>query len=163
MKYEELKNQAIVLIYPDGEVEAIPITKHQNHLPYLKEHLLDSKRFLKIAYIINYGYADHYSVSKLLSQNGVIEIANKDMCLKIKYPKEYEYYSPEFMYYLPEVLGSKEQLEILENFYDLVNQEKKSLNVYQNKMFDFLEKTEKEYQEWIAENQNRLGSEIHKL
>ncbi len=163
MKYEELKDQAIVLIYPDGEIENIPIGDYENHLPYLKKHLMISKKFLQIAFIINFGYADHYSVSRLLAQNGVIEIANKDMCLKVKYPEKYHSFNPEFMFYLPENLGSIEQLEALESASHLIVTENKSLNVYQNKAFDFIPKTEEEYQYWITENKNQMDNEIHKL
>lgn len=67
------------------------------------------------------------------------------------------------MFYLPENLGSIEQLEALESVSHLIVTENKSLNVYQNRTFDFIPKTEKEYRYWITENKNQMANEIHKL
>lgn len=44
---EKIKDYAIVLIYPDGEIEKIPITTYENHFSYFIEHLKKSEKFKK--------------------------------------------------------------------------------------------------------------------
>lgn len=95
--------------------------------------------------------------------HGVIEIANKDMCIKVKNAEYYKEFCPEFYFYYPEHLGSIEQLNALEYFEKKILKEKQIYNEYDDKIFNFEEKTYNQFENWKEENRNRLESEIHKL
>lgn len=79
---ENIFNQAIVLIYPDGNVDQLPIKRDINdHVKYFYEYLKSSQRFQKMVREngFKFDFLHEYNTSpivKLLTDNGVIVIVN---------------------------------------------------------------------------------------
>lgn len=160
---EEIKDYAILLIYPDGEVEKIPITTFKNHMDYLSQHFQKSKKFKKFAYGINWEDDMHYNVSKILAMHGVIEISNQDMYIKIKNAGYYKKINPKFYFWYPSYLESQEQLNALERIEKRIPKEQQIYNEFISVIFNFAERTYVEYEGWKEGNKNRFESEIHTL
>lgn len=160
---KDLKNQAIILIYPDGEIEKIPITIYKTHPDYFKEHAKTSKRFKNIFANMIIGSDVHYLISRLLGMYGVIEIVNKDMCIKIENALYYEQFSPEFYFYYPENLGSLEQLNAFVKIEQEISIDKKIFNEYSDAIFNYNNRSYSEYVNWKENNKNRFENEKHKL
>ena len=107
---EDLCYQSIVLIYPDGIVEKIPITDEQFHWNILKEHIKHSKKFASFCgNLINCG--SHYPlIDKTLVQNGVCVIYNWNIREIINDPLFLKHHSAHFFYFLPSSFHSLKQL-----------------------------------------------------
>ena len=79
---DDLFNKAIVLIYPDGYVDRIPIKRDiDDHVKYFYEYLKVSKRFQSIVKDngFRFDFVHDYNITpiiKLLTDNGVILIIN---------------------------------------------------------------------------------------
>lgn len=79
---DDLFNKAIVLIYPDGYVDRIPIKRDiDDHVKYFYEYLKVSKRFQSIVKDngFRFDFVHEYIITpiiKLLTDNGVILIIN---------------------------------------------------------------------------------------
>lgn len=79
---DDLFNKAIVLIYPDGYVDRIPIKRDiDDHVKYFYEYLKVSKRFQSIVKDngFRFDWNHEYIITpiiKLLTDNGVILIIN---------------------------------------------------------------------------------------
>ena len=68
--------QAILLIYPDGEIERILIDTETSHSAYLKKHLKRSKRFYELCKNLNFDWGIHFHIDQLLLLNGIIVLYN---------------------------------------------------------------------------------------
>lgn len=142
---DDLKDYAIILIYPDGVVEKIPITIYSYHILYLQEHINNSKKFKSIVgFFINF-INDHFSMSRALANANIIEIANKDMCLKIKNREFYKNHIPEFMVYLPSHLESMDALTCLEKITNVIPKEKLTIDKMIDGSMDFKNMQYEEY------------------
>ncbi len=103
---EELNYQAIVLIYPDGFVEKIPITHLKFHWEYLKEHIKYSERFASLCGdLIN--DVNHFPLDKGLAANGICLLYNWNI-REIVEEKPLDHIH--FLYYLPSTFHSLKQL-----------------------------------------------------
>ncbi len=98
---DNLKNQAIVLIYPDGEVERLLINTCTEHTLYLKKHLKSSKRFNALCKELNFDVGIHMHIDRLLLLNGVIVLYNfnikdivNDSSYIYNYPVGFDCYRP---------------------------------------------------------------------
>lgn len=160
---EDLKNYAIILIYPDGVFEKIPITIHSYHILYLQEHINTSKKFKSIAgFLINF-INDHFSMSRALANANVIEIANKDMCLKIKNEESYKTYIPQFTVYLPTHLESMDTLTALEKITSVIPKEKLTVDKMVDGTMDFKKMQYEEYLDFLEYYKNELEKERRNL
>ncbi len=124
---KELQNYAIILIYPDGVIEKIPITNFEFHIEYYRDHMKKSPRFaklcrslaLEIDETISY---DDYPVDAatddvrnklldILGDKGILIIENLnvyDIVYDMDFLKEEQC---AFLIYFPEFFLSCEQLE----------------------------------------------------
>lgn len=102
---KKLKKIAIMLIYPDGEVEIILITDKKFHIEYFREQMKKSSRLAKICSFAN----SHIEVSRALAENGVIEIFNLDILPIVTSPDYLDSHIPTFMINLPPKFESMEQ------------------------------------------------------
>lgn len=76
---KDLREYALVLIYPDGEVEKIPVEKEKNyHLYYFRKQIRISKKFANVIYYSSYkiDFTDFTIVDKALAEAGVVVIRN---------------------------------------------------------------------------------------
>ncbi len=80
----KLIEQALILIYPDGGVEKIPILNFVFHIDYIKENLKNSPRFAKIMQDINIDDLLPLDVYKILVKNGIIVLHNYNVEVIIK-------------------------------------------------------------------------------
>lgn len=76
---ENLKCQAIVLIYPDGAIETVPITNLKLHNLILYEHSKKSQKFASICQGCDYTDVFHTSVDKRLLKNNVVFLYNMNV------------------------------------------------------------------------------------
>jgi len=74
--FMNLKKMALVFIYPDGEVETVPITNTTVHTDYMKEHLTKSPRFAQICKGIKISDGPHYDVDVALAKHNVVSLSN---------------------------------------------------------------------------------------
>lgn len=102
-------NQAVVLIYPDGVVEKIPIDGVYPHSLVLKKHLGKSKRFYELCGGLNFDVGIHMHIDKVLLDNKVIVIYNYNLKEIIN---DYSYiyrYPPQFKVFIGTEYASSEQ------------------------------------------------------
>lgn len=83
----EVKDYAIILIYPDGKMEKIPIKSYKignriryegSHREYFKNHLKASPRFRTLCENCDWNkkYGFHDDINNTLARNNVIELLN---------------------------------------------------------------------------------------
>lgn len=80
---KDLRKQAIVLIYPDGEVEKIPVRAGvTEHLDYFHEWFKVSKKFAKVIYKTPYkiDFKDWVVLDRTLAEAGLVVIRNCAIC-----------------------------------------------------------------------------------
>lgn len=157
---EDLKYQAIVLIYPDGEVDKIPITTFKHHMDYFSPHLQKSEKLVKVREEVQF----EWDILRVCACNGIIVMFSLDIQEIVENPSYVNGYYAFFDIYFPEEFESKEQLlsflEITNNYpiYFLI------YNQFQIKLNDFKKlKSDEQKEEFIENNKKRLESEIHKL
>lgn len=79
---EDLRSQAIVLLYPDGIVEKIPVKKGITfHLDYFHNWLKHSKKFASVIYHSPYkiNFKDWVVLDKALAEAGLVVIRNMEI------------------------------------------------------------------------------------
>ena len=127
---EDLQKQAIILIYPDGLIEKIPVTYHEFHILYYHEHFNKSVRFNSLCHSLKIDFDNNLAIDKypddyetddireevlgILGRNGVLIIENLNIfdIVHNLYLEEL----CEFIIYFPEYFYSKEQLEAFLNY-----------------------------------------------
>ena len=83
----DLYNYAIILIYPDGNMEKVSIGNSIYHLDYLKELLITSNKFRNACLTLDFNnLVNHFSVDKILNEQGIITIYNNGIEDIIKNP-----------------------------------------------------------------------------
>lgn len=108
---DDLFNKAIVLIYPDGFVEEIPIGTESVHSLVLKEHAKHSTRFRELCGNLNFDVGIHMHIDLVLLQNGVIAIYNYNLKDIINDPSIIYSCPPQFKVFLGTKFYSDEQRE----------------------------------------------------
>lgn len=79
---EDLRSQALVLIYPDGGLEKILVQKGKSeHLYYFHEWLKHSKKFANVIYHSSYkiDFRDWTILDKALAEAGLVVIRNMEL------------------------------------------------------------------------------------
>lgn len=158
---DDLPKTAILLIYPDGEIEKCMITNHRFHIDYLKELLRKSPRFAKICRKCNYTSGIHISHDEALALNGVIAMYNfniRDIVddLSLLYED-----LPSFEVFLPRSFGSMEQLDLINYFYENYPQRKMGFYKLKEKyeltgMMNFDDVSYEDFGSYVREEKEKL-------
>ncbi len=106
---DDLFKQAIVLIYPDGYVERIPIGTTYPHSLILKEHLAESKRFCDLCGHLDFDVGFHMHIDLVLLENQVIAIYNYSLKEIIEDPSYIYNFPPQFKVFIGNKYGSEQQ------------------------------------------------------
>ena len=157
---EELKCQAIVLIYPNGEVDKIPVTTFKHHMDYFDPHLQKSEKLAKVREEKRFDW----DILRVCACNDIVVMFSLDIQEIVANPTYLEDNYAFFDIYFPEEFASKEQLtsflKVTNNYpiwFLIYNQFQKELNDFKK-----LEKDEQK-EEFIENNRTRLENEIHTL
>ncbi|MCM1052963.1 MAG: hypothetical protein NC483_03200 [Ruminococcus sp.] len=111
----DLEKMAIILIYPDGEIEKIPITSHVYHIEYLAEHREKSQRFARVTIKCDFTDTLHEDIDTALVTNGVIVIFNLNIYDIVRNPNYLTEEKPDFTVFFPSELGSIGQISNYES------------------------------------------------
>ena len=114
---DDLFNQAVVLIYPDGYVESIPIEDIYPHSLILKNHLTKSKRFYDLCRNLNFDIGIHMHIDNVLLEHGVIAIYNYNLKEIIKDHSYIFRCPPQFKVFIGTKYGSEEQKCVYEKLF----------------------------------------------
>ena len=106
---DDLFRQAIVLIYPDGYVERIPIGTTYPHSLILKEHLAESKRFYDLCGHLNFDEGHHIRIDLVLLENQVIVIYNYSLKEIMDDPSYIYNFPPQFKVFIGNRYGGEKQ------------------------------------------------------
>ncbi len=158
---EELNYQAIVLIYPDGFVEKIPITDLKFHWEYLKEHIKHSKRFASInGDLIN--DINHFPLDKGLAANGICVLYNWNIREIVEDKTFLNTFHAHFLYYLPSAFQSLKQLLEFLILIRSIDFKYVCLKLFdeQNNKLSFKNLNEQSFFEFVLENKKRLLEKI---
>lgn len=97
------KEAAIVIMYPDGIIEALPIVRGVKwHVEYYKKLITKSPRFASIIKHFPDGWSDEYNtlkVNKIMAKMGMIVIHNMDIPVLPEEYKDRENFYSAFMFY----------------------------------------------------------------
>lgn len=111
----DISNLAILVIYPDGTFDSVPIEKYEIHMPYFRELRKKSPIFRTITEGLDFSISIHDHVDRFLAKVGIVLIYNVFLYVDsntLKYNID-----PLFVTCLPTVYGSKEQKE---TFYKII-------------------------------------------
>ncbi len=141
---EDLRSQAIVLLYPDGEIEKVPIMKGmKDHIDYFRWLLEHSKKFATIVYHFPYKInfkCDWDVVDRMLAFADVVTIRNgnlrdvlEDWSL-IKNKKTFW-----FLIYFPEIVKRNDAFSNLEQIRRANKKDSFRYGRYDSKKVGFVE------------------------
>lgn len=163
---EALQNYAIILIYPDGKQEKIPITNHQFHIEYFGEHLNNSKEFAKMCFKLRINPNDiskmndnKDKITDTLGANNVLIIENINVFDIVQDSTFLDKNVCVFNIYFPEYFQNKEQLELYLKFLGDYSNELLHFGRYSRKENEHLDITREEMEEFIKDEKERLGIE----
>lgn len=120
----DLEKMALVLIYPDGEVEKIPITSYVFHIEYMIKQRTVSQRFARVTLNCDFTDSLHEDIDTALVINGIIVLFNLSIYDIVRYSNFLDENKPDFGIYFPSRLGSMKQIleyEKIMNNYPLEN------------------------------------------
>lgn len=147
-------DQAIVLVYPDGHIDNLPIKKDGNgHVKYFYEYLKTSKRFQSIVKDngFRFDWTHEYIITpiiKLLTDNGVILIINFAIAYINMAPERAEelaMYSITFPKDYREHIGLRDVKDIIKK----MNPDRYELDRYYEEMNNFDNFDPEEYEEFL--------------
>lgn len=116
---ENMFRLAIIYIYPDGMVEAIPIEDGViYHMSYMEKHVKNSARFHSIIGDYKFISLLHDKVDERMALNGVVSILNLDLRDIVEGYFNFSERNPEFLIYTPPSLQSLEQTVLLDKIYN---------------------------------------------
>ena len=156
---EELKNMALIFIYPDGTVEKIPIGEYKLHIEYMRKHLGESPKFYDICKGLDfYKSCLHSHIDTMLSLNGVIIIFNLDLEYIVEGLFDYENEIPDLLIDCPENLYSIEQTMALESIYASYPHDNLVCEKFSERQDTYLGKQYFNSEEYIASANDSVGS-----
>jgi len=156
---EDLTKMAIVLIYPDGTVEKIPIGEYGLHIEYFREQLKKSPRFYDICKGLDFYNTDmHGRIDTMLSLNGVIIIFNLDLRDIVEGYFDFQNKLPSFAIAVPENLESLEQTLILEKIYTNYPEENLVCEKFSREQDVYLGEKYFDIKDYIREAKEGFGS-----
>jgi len=156
---EELKNMALIFIYPDGTVEKIPIGEYKLHIEYMRENLTKSSKFYDICKGLDFvSSCLHGHIDTMLSLNGVIIIFNLDLRDIIEGYFDYLNKIPLLLISCPTNLHSIEQTMALESIYTSYPEDNLVCERFDAKQDVYLGKQYFNIEEYIASAKDSFGS-----
>ena len=165
---EDLIKQAIVLIYPDGEIEKIPITNFVFHIDYLFEHLKKSKKFAKIVQGLKIKSLLPVEIYEVLVKNNIMVWHNYNIEAIVKDKTFLEKNLPYFFVFLKS-FESREQLLSFMKIFDYYPNELMMiglLETHNNKKDRFKEFQEINFnkiEDMMDMAKDKFGIQNHKL
>ena len=97
------KEAAIVILYPDGSIDALPIVKGIKwHLDYYKKLITLSPKFARIVKHFPNGWMDEYNTiknNKIMTKMGLVVIQNMDIKVLPEEYKDREDFYSSFLFY----------------------------------------------------------------
>lgn len=113
------KEVAVVILYPDGKIDAMPIVDGVNwHLEYCKNLVTKSPRFAEVSKYFPDGWRGEYNMTKsnmVMNRMGIVVIHNIDILnLPDEYEDREEFYSNFVIY------GTSDITEPLQNNLDAI-------------------------------------------
>jgi len=156
---EELKNMALIFIYPDGTVEKIPIGEYKLHIEYMRENLTKSSKFYDICKGLDFvSSCLHGHIDTMLSLNGVIIIFNLDLEYIVEGLFDYENEIPDLLIDCPENLYSVEQTIALESIYASYPHDNLVCEKFSERQDTYLGNIDFNIEEYIASAKDSFGS-----
>lgn len=146
---KDIVKMAIILIYPDGEVERIPITKETAHINYMIEHRAKSKKFARATKKASFTDPTHQDVNRELMLNGVITMINYNVLDIVLDPKLLDEFLPNFLIYLPISFGSVEQIMAYHEITDDYPQENKMCGTIDKETMEVIDLEGKDYEDFM--------------
>lgn len=148
---EELSKKAIVIVYPDGYIDAIDVNQewdyhyHKAYYDIIKKYSNKIKMYCDEIILNGEGHKD---IDNSLTRNGCAILLNWDMGVILE-PEELA----TFFVLLPNEYGSVEQIKILKNIIN--NYKYKNFKLYLNVYNEDLKRCKSTYEDYVLEEMER--------